>query len=74
MNKIKVPKFWLQKTMSYPDGAPQREEYETDRAFDLACAEYDIEWKNTYECMNINCKNRDCPQHHPIDYAKFRIY
>jgi len=74
MNKIKVPNFWLQKTASYPDGAPQREEYLTDRDFDLACAEYDREWLDTYECMNTDCKNQDCPQHHPIDYAKSRIY
>lgn len=64
--KTQVEKFWLQPTISFPDGAPQREEYILDCGYEEDCIIYAKEWVDTYECMNTNCKNRDCPQHFGI--------
>lgn len=64
-SKTVVANFWLQATRSFPDGAPQREEYESDAAHTLACVEYGAEWRAAYICGNDGCKNRDCPQHFP---------
>jgi len=65
VSKIVVKKFWLQKTTSYPNGAPQREEYVDDAAFEVACRIYERQWREEYICADDNCKNRDCPQHFP---------
>ena len=64
-NRVQVANFWLQPTRSFPDGAPQREEYATDTTFMVECARYGREWVKKYECCNPECKNRDCPQHWP---------
>ncbi len=61
--KTTVSKFWLQPTFSFPDGAPQREEYDGDELFKSVCLKYEIEWRAEYICNDKNCKNRDCPQH-----------
>ncbi len=78
--KLKVNRFHLQPTSSFPDGAPQREEYETDEAHAQACCAYGREWVQKYECLGLakhwltngrdgrtatECRNRDCPQHFP---------
>jgi len=65
MSKTLVKRYWLQETKSYPDGAPQREEYEDDAGFATACEVYETEWRAQYECGDANCTNRDCPQHWP---------
>lgn len=54
-------RFWLQPTKSFPDGAPQREEFLSDEEFDAACRQYAREWKHVYRC--VGCVNPDCPQH-----------
>ena len=54
--------FHLQPTRSFPDGAPQREEYDTDTTHKIACQLYASEWRQEYECPSY-CKNVDCPQH-----------
>ncbi len=61
--KTRVAHFWLQKTKSFPDGAPQREEYDSDSSHDVACMRYDMEWCQEYECGDKDCTNQDCPQH-----------
>ncbi len=61
-----VPRYWLQATASYPDGAPQREEFEGDAAFYSANLKYEEEWRQQYTCGDADCQNRDCPQHWPI--------
>lgn len=60
-----VPRFSLQPTPSFTDGAPERAEYETDFAHEHACSIYAIEWRAIYLCCDTECKNRDCPQHYP---------
>jgi len=60
-----VQRFWLQKTSSFPGGAPQREEYLSDHSFHLACLLYESEWRAAYICGEKDCRNRDCPQHYP---------
>lgn len=60
-----VVRFHLQPTVSFPDGAPQREVFDTDEFFDLACAEYADEWRAKYKCGDRKCENRDCPEHFP---------
>lgn len=60
-----VSHFWLQPTTTFPEGAPQREEYGDDAAFSAACDAYDKEWRAAYVCGDGNCQNRDCPQHWP---------
>lgn len=53
--------FWLQPTKSFPEGAPQREEYDTDRDHDRACDRYGEEWREEYDCPG--CSNPECPEH-----------
>lgn len=61
--KKTVNRFSIQPTQTYPEGAPQREEYVTVRGFIAACIEYGAEWRREYECGDKNCRNPDCPQH-----------
>jgi hypothetical protein len=68
----RVPRFWLQATTSFPDGAPDRAEYMTDEAFFRACLVYDVEWRAAYICGEAKCENHDCPQHHPETYETLR--
>lgn len=58
--KTKVRRFWLQSTPSFADGAPQRENYLDDRAFDRACVHYANEWRQSYVCNG--CDEVECPQ------------
>lgn len=60
-----VARFWLQETKTFPDGAPQREEYEADAAFEYDCLKYEREWRETYICGNEQCQDRSCPHHFP---------
>lgn len=58
-------RFWLQPTPSFPDGAPQRENYTSDGAFERAVAKYDAEWCVMYECIGCadpeDSHHIDCP-------------
>lgn len=57
-------RFFLQPTKTFTDGAPQREEFDSDESFATACALYGVEWLVEYEC--VGCEGaalRDCPQH-----------
>lgn len=56
----RVPRFWLQGTATFPDGAPQRECFVSDAAFDRACVQYADEWRRTYRCAG--CDDVACPQ------------
>ncbi len=69
-DRIKVSRFWLQPTASFPECAPQREEYIDDQGFADACKSYEEEWRATYICGDGDCKNRDCPQHFPYHPSK----
>lgn len=51
--------FALQPTKSFPDGAPQRESYDSDVWYDHACKKYDYEWRTEYTCPG--CSNFHCP-------------
>lgn len=53
-------RFHLQGTKTFPDGAPQRESYNSDNDFELECMRYRFEWCAQYECPG--CDNSDCPQ------------
>lgn len=54
-------RFWLQPTRSFPEGAPQREDFYTDLLHDEACDIYALEWLDEYEC--VGCPGGSCPQH-----------
>ena len=58
--KVKVYEFCLQPTRSFPDGAPQREEYESDLQLEAAELRYAAEWRDEYECRG--CGDPNCPQ------------
>lgn len=60
VERIHVRRFWLQATKSFKDGAPQRENYLDDRAFDRACVAYANEWRREYHCEG--CGEVECPQ------------
>lgn len=64
-HRVRVPRFWLQPTITFQGGPPQREEYLDDTAFEAACEVYAQEWRLRYICGDHNCQNRDCPQHWP---------
>lgn len=56
--------FHLQPTPSFPDGAPQREEYVSDGAHDRACDLYANEWNAIFTCTGCAERGRhgfDCP-------------
>lgn len=55
-----VARFWLQPTATFPEGAPQRESFDSDRAFDRACVTYAREWRGLYRCGG--CGDVACPQ------------
>lgn len=63
--KTQVASFHLQPTASFPEGAPQREEYASDQWFYQACRKYGTEWCLKYAHPG-KCENRDCPQCWPI--------
>lgn len=44
-------RFWMQPTPSFPDGAPQRENYRDDKSFLFAVAHYDKEWLEEFKCL-----------------------
>lgn len=56
-----VQRFWLQPTPSFPDGAPQRENYMNAEACDRADAKYADEWRALYRCAG-SCSDVGCPQ------------
>jgi hypothetical protein len=56
---ISVKRFWLQPTPSFPDCAPQREDYIDDRGYDRACVKYANEWRAMYRCAG--CNDVACP-------------
>lgn len=58
--RVDVKRFWLQPTISFPEIAPQREEYTTDAAYDRACVKYANEWRAQYRCAG--CSDIACPQ------------
>lgn len=57
----RIAVFWIQPTASFPEGAPQREEYDSDSSHSRACRKYAEEWRQEFECPG--CNNLDCPQH-----------
>jgi hypothetical protein len=59
IGKIKVARFWLQPTKSFPD-PPQRENYWDDDGYFHAERRYEQEWRETYECAG--CPDSSCPQ------------
>jgi hypothetical protein len=67
--KTKVNSFWIdQVTKSFPEGAPQREEYDSFGAFFDACKRYGEEWRATYDCGGA-CRDLahwECPQCWPM--------
>ena len=52
--------FWLQPTKSFEEGAPQRENHDTDEAFFFSCRKYAKEWLAEFTCPG--CANIECPQ------------
>jgi hypothetical protein len=71
-SRKRVSRFLLQPTASFPDGAPQREEWIDDESFLTACEEYEVEWRSEYICEDSGCENSDCPQHYPDSTQRFR--
>lgn len=57
--------FHLQATPSFPEGAPQREEYVSDGAHDRACDKYAAEWRVLFTCTGCAGERGrhgfDCP-------------
>ena len=75
-SQIKVRRFFLQPTPSFREedgGAPQREEYLTDGAFEDACLVYQREWREMYY-HDGTCKDRSCPQCFPSTKASLRAF
>jgi hypothetical protein len=58
--KKKVYGFSLEPTKSFSEGPPQREEYEDDVYHEIACRQYQHEWREEYHC--VECHRGDCPQ------------
>jgi hypothetical protein len=56
----KKERFHLQATKSFPDGAPQRENYDHDDDCFRAEAKYSAEWRKEFECPG--CTDVCCPQ------------
>lgn len=52
--------FCLQATKSFPEGAPQRESYDTNEVFLADCKSYVREWRTEFTCPG--CDNGECPQ------------
>lgn len=48
-----------QSTKTFPDGAPQRESYLTEKNYRVAEKKYDQEWRQAYICEN--CGDASCP-------------
>lgn len=59
--KKRIVRFCIQPTASFPEGAPQREEFDSDTAHDAACDTYAAEWRSEYICPG--CSRMDCPYH-----------
>lgn len=55
-----IEHFALQETKSFPDGPPQRENYDGDDALFKAEKKYDQEWRQEYECPG--CLDPMCPK------------
>lgn len=55
-----VERFRLQPTTSFPEGAPQRESYNTDEDLFKAEKEYAVEWRKEFKCPG--CEDMACPQ------------
>ena len=49
-----------QDTRSFPDGAPQRESYGSDKSYFFAEAKYGQEWCDEYRCEG--CGDWGCPK------------
>jgi hypothetical protein len=56
----KKARFHLQATKSFPDGAPQRENYDHDDDLFRAEKKYEAEWCKEFECPG--CDDLGCPQ------------
>lgn len=56
-----VERFCVQPTRSFEDGAPQREEFDSDESHLVACVKYGAEWRKEYKHEGI-CKDYACPQ------------
>jgi hypothetical protein len=56
----KKERFHLQATKSFPDGAPQRENYDHDDDCFRAEKKYATEWSKEFECPG--CDDVCCPQ------------
>lgn len=59
-SKVRVWRFGLEPTKSFPDGAPQRESYNSDDFYFRAEKKYDEEWRAEYKCQG--CDDFGCPQ------------
>lgn len=59
--RVKVARFHLQPTTSFPDGAPFREDCSSDQDHERAARAYAKEWVVEYECAG--CEIPECPQH-----------
>lgn len=57
-----------QVTKSFPDGAPQRESYDSDVYYFRAEKQYEEEWRKAYRCQT--CGDPGCPQCAPRDSVK----
>lgn len=55
-----IERFALQQTKSFPDGAPQRESYDSDEALFKAEKKYQKEWRAEYDCPG--CTDPGCPK------------
>lgn len=55
-----IQRFSLQETTSFPEGAPQRESYDSDDHLFRAEKKYQAEWRQEYECPG--CADPGCPQ------------
>lgn len=55
-----VDRFCIQETPSFPEGAPQLENYDKMSEFEGAVREYEIEWRIVYRCRG--CDDALCPQ------------
>lgn len=58
--KKPVAAFSLQPTKSFPNGAPQREEWSSDPDYVRSIRDYEMEWRHEYQCRG--CKDPICPQ------------
>lgn len=66
-----VDRHPLRPTKSFPDGAPQREEYDNDKSYNIACEEYEAERDNKKLPFTAGVTCDECPWRKDVPVGRF---